>query len=61
MTELQQTLRVAHDWALDRMDDLYSEERYADIAAIQTEFHEWLDPNIEEHEIFSLEYIVDKA
>ena len=25
--------------------------------AVQQEFSEWLNPNIEEHDIFSLEYI----
>lgn len=54
MVTLEETLRQSHDWALERMDDLYLQERYADISAIQIEFYEWLDPNIEEHDIFSV-------
>jgi len=27
--------------------------------AIQSEFAEWLDPSIEDHEIYSLEYLGD--
>tara|TARA_E500000305_G_scaffold58653_1_gene46919 strand:+ start:431 stop:547 length:117 start_codon:yes stop_codon:yes gene_type:complete len=27
--------------------------------AIRLEFAEWLDPNLEDHEIYSLEYIGD--
>lgn len=61
MTELQSTLRTTHDWAVDRIEELHSETRYADMCAIQIEFHEWLNPDIEEHEIFSLEYIADKT
>jgi hypothetical protein len=28
-----------------------------DAHALQSEFSEWLDPNIQNHEIFSLEYL----
>jgi hypothetical protein len=30
-----------------------------DAHAIQSEFAEWLDPNLEDHEIYSLEYLGD--
>jgi len=30
-----------------------------DAHAIQSEFAEWLDPNNEDHEIYSLEYLGD--
>lgn len=54
MTELEQTLRMTHDWAIDRMDDLYHQNRHADIAAIRTEFYEWMDPTIENHDVVSM-------
>jgi hypothetical protein len=30
-----------------------------DAHAIQSEFAEWLDPNLKDHEIYSLEYLGD--
>tara|TARA_B100000287_G_scaffold191225_1_gene180466 strand:+ start:287 stop:400 length:114 start_codon:yes stop_codon:yes gene_type:complete len=30
-----------------------------DAHSLRMEFDEWLDPNVEDHEIFSLEYIGD--
>ena len=32
-----------------------------DAYAIQKEFSEWLDPNIDDHDVFSLEYIGDDS
>jgi hypothetical protein len=32
-----------------------------DAHAIQSEFAEWLDPNLEDHEIYSLEYLGDNV
>ena len=59
MVTLEQTLRTTHDWAIDRIHSIC--DRDIDNAhAIQSEFSEWLDPNIDEHDIFSLEYIGDK-
>ena len=58
MITLEQTLRTSHDWAVDRIH--YLSERDIDNAyAIQQEFNEWLNPDIPEHDIFSLEYIGD--
>ena len=58
MVNLEQTLKTSHDWAVDRIH--YLSERDIDNAyAIQQEFNEWLNPNIPEHDIFSLEYIGD--
>jgi hypothetical protein len=55
-TTLEQTLRQSHDWAVDRIH--YLSERDIDNAyAIQSEFSEWLNPEIENHDIYSLEYI----
>ena len=65
MVTLEDTLKQTHDWAVDRMHTL-CDTRTDDVLAcvenahaIQSEFSEWLDPNIEDHEIFSLEYIGD--
>jgi hypothetical protein len=35
-------------------------ESIEDACAIQQEFSEWLNPNIDDHEIVSLEYIGDE-
>jgi hypothetical protein len=56
MVTLEQTLRTSHDWAIDRIHYL-SENNLEDAHAIQSEFSEWLNPDIPEHDIFSLEYI----
>jgi hypothetical protein len=60
MSILENTLRNSHDWAIDRIHtlcDRNDEYDYQNAYAIQQEFEEWLDPNIEEHDIFSLQYI----
>jgi len=56
MVTLEQTLQVAHDWAIDRIHTL-CEENIDNAHAIQSEFCEWLNPEILEHDIFSLEFI----
>ena len=58
MVTLEQTLLQSHDWAVDRIHHL-SEIDLDDAYAIQSEFSEWLNPNIEHHDIFSLVYIGD--
>lgn len=58
MTTLERTLRNSHDWAIDRIHEL-SEYDIEAAHAIQSEFSEWLNPDIPEHDIFSLEYIGD--
>jgi hypothetical protein len=58
MVTLEQTLRTTHDWAIDRIHSIC--DRDIDNAhAIQSEFSEWLNPDIDNHDIFSLEYIGD--
>lgn len=65
MVTLEDTLKTTHDWAVDRMHTLCEMETYdvlesvENAHAIQSEFAEWLDPNTEDHEIFSLEYLGD--
>jgi hypothetical protein len=56
METLEKTLRQSHDWAVDRIHFL-CEENIEDAHAIQSEFNEWLNPNILYHDVFSLEYI----
>ena len=58
MVTLEQTLRQTHDWAIDRIHTM-SELDIDDAHAIQKEFSEWLNPNIEDHDIYSLEYFGD--
>jgi len=60
MVTLEQTLRTSHDWAIDRIHILSDTKNYDDAHAIQSEFSEWLNPDIDDHDIFSLEYIGDK-
>jgi hypothetical protein len=36
-----------------------SEQDLEDARSIQLEFSEWLNPDIEDHDIYSLEYIGD--
>lgn len=58
MVTLEQTLRTTHNWAIDRIHSIC--DRDIDNAqAIQSEFSEWLNPDIDNHDIFSLEYIGD--
>ena len=56
MVTLEQTLLQSHDWAVDRIHYL-SEIDLDSAYAIQSEFSEWLNPNIYEHDIFSLAYL----
>ena len=59
MVTLEQTLRLSHDWAVDRIHSLCEQKDYEDAQAIQSEFSEWLNPDIPDHDIFSLSYIGD--
>ena len=57
METLEKTLRQSHDWAIDRIHSLCEEKNYDNAQAIQSEFREWMDPEIPEHDVFSLEFI----
>ena len=65
METLEKTLQETHDWAVDRLHilcDMKTDDvlkSVEDAHAIQSEFAEWLDPNLEDHEIYSLEYLGD--
>ena len=56
MVTLEETLQETHDWAIDRIHTL-CEENIEDAHAIQSEFREWLNPEILSYDIFSLEFI----
>jgi hypothetical protein len=56
METLEMTLRKSHDWAIDRIHYL-SERNIDDAHSIQREFSEWFDPEILDHDIFSMQYI----
>ena len=56
MQTLERTLRQTHDWAIDRIHTLF-EKDIENAQAIQSEFSEWLNPDISDHDIYSLEYI----
>lgn len=63
METLVETLRLSHDWAVDRIHllcDQNEEHEYQNAYSIQLEFNEWLNPNIEEHDILSMSYLKDK-
>ena len=58
METLEKTLKSNYDWAIDRIHYL-AENDIHDAYAVQSEFSEWLDPDIIDHDICSLEYIGD--
>jgi len=58
METLENVVISSHDWAVDRIHYL-AESDVANAYAVQCEFSEWLDPDIEDHNVFSLEYIGD--
>ena len=60
MVSLEQTLRQTHDWAIERITLLCDEgnhDQMEDAFALEREFDEWLGSDINDHEIYSLEYI----
>tara|TARA_B100001250_G_scaffold151267_1_gene129697 strand:+ start:532 stop:747 length:216 start_codon:yes stop_codon:yes gene_type:complete len=64
MATLDQTISQTHDWVLNRVHELTEEsfvdgdlDALDDGYAIVQEFAEWLDPNDQEYDVISLEYI----
>ena len=57
MEILEELLQTTHDWAIDRIHILCEKDCIENAHAIQSEFGEWLNPDILEHDIFSLTYI----
>ena len=60
MVSLETILQKNHDWAHHRMDVLCTLGTLEDIEeadSIRQEFREWFNPNTDDHDILSLEYI----
>ena len=57
METLQQTLKNTHEWALKRVEFLSEKDMHDDAFCIVQEFSEWLDPDVDDHDVFSMEYI----
>ena len=70
MVTLEETLTMTHDWVIDRLHTLCDEtscrtmqdavKQTEDAHALRSEFAEWLDPTISDHDVYSLEYLSDK-
>ena len=60
MVNLEKTIQISHNWALDRIHTLCQDDSSTDDAySIVKEFDEWLEPELDEHDILSLEFIGD--
>lgn len=63
MASLEKTLRLNYNWALDRIHTLCQDDsddsKIDDAYALTQEFDEWLEPEHEEHDVLSLEFIGD--
>jgi len=60
METLEETLKNNYQWAIHRMNVLCTLGTYEDIEeadSIRQEFKEWLNPDTDDHDILSLEYI----
>ena len=63
MVTLEETLLKTHDGAIDRLHtlcDMKSDdvlESVENAHALRMEFEEWLDPELADHEVYSLEYL----
>lgn len=56
---LEQILRLSHDWAVRRIEVLDACS-HGDARALAEEFAEWMDPAIPDHDIFSLAPILGR-
>tara|TARA_X000000368_G_C22653290_1_gene546263 strand:- start:280 stop:552 length:273 start_codon:yes stop_codon:yes gene_type:complete len=64
MEPLEKTFKHTYEWALDRIELLSSRSIHdhdidlsEDSNAIAQEFYEWVNPEIDDQEVISLEYI----
>ncbi len=60
MEPLEQTLQKNNDWVIDRITllvDMEDVEKLEDAFAIEREFDEWLSVDVDQHNVYSLEYI----
>ena len=72
METLEQTLWVIRNWSIDRVHTIIDEsstdiirsdkfvEAVDDAYCFQQEFAEWLNPDIDDHDVMSLEYLGDE-
>ena len=72
METLEQTLWVIRNWSIDRVHTIIDEsstdvvrsdklvDAVDDAYSIQQEFAEWLNPDIDDHDVMSLEYLGDE-
>jgi hypothetical protein len=59
METLESTLKISHDWAKNRIDYLDCNNHERDASAVFQEFMEWLDPDVDEHDIISMCNLTD--
>lgn len=59
METLTETLVKINDWSRERIHILAENKNEDDAFAVFSEFEEWYDENIDDHKIFSMEYIGD--
>ena len=66
METLEQTLKNTHDWSRERIHVLCKKGEVESIPSLQddafaifSEFEEWYDEDVDDHDIFSLAYIGD--
>ena len=64
METLAQTLKNTHDWSRERIHVLCENGKLEettksvdDAFAIFSEFEEWYDENVDDHQIFSLQWL----
>ena len=64
MDILEKSLKISHDWSKERIHVLCERGEVESIPslkddafAIFKEFEEWYDENVDDHDIYSLEYI----
>tara|TARA_B100000287_G_C20370929_1_gene677667 strand:+ start:176 stop:358 length:183 start_codon:yes stop_codon:yes gene_type:complete len=57
---LEETIQISHNWAIDRIHTLCQDDsRIDDAYALTKEFDEWLEPERDENDVLSLEFIGD--
>jgi len=58
--ELSKSIQTSYNWAVERIHTLNEDKEAENASAIQSEFNEWMDPEIPNHNIFHLEYLADQ-
>jgi hypothetical protein len=57
METLEDTLIEINDWSRERIHVLCENKNEDDAFSIFKEFEEWYDEDVDDHKIFSMEYI----